>query len=328
MSPNRHHPLFQEFDRIPARSESQFDINFIGSKVRHDFELPMPSRGIYSSGRCYVVNESDPSLPVMTSEDYLEWIDLIEAIHNAEETFVMIEAGAGYGRWLVNAAHAVRKFKKSQIKRIQLVGIEPDPVRFSYMGEHFIDNGISPEDHQLIQAGVSDKAGTFFQSQSENKMWSYGQSLLHQDNFDEMAKTLSSPELVTEDGFVMARGVECIPLSAVIAKFSQVDLLDCDLQGEELRVIQESIDLLTAKVKRLHIGTHSEEIERGLRELMSSHGWECLNDYSLGKRLPTPFGIVPFLDGIQTWVNPKLVSKEAIKASQERLNASENHRSN
>ena len=34
-------------------------------------------------------------------EEYFEWIDVLESVLAADQQFVMIELGAGYGRWLV-----------------------------------------------------------------------------------------------------------------------------------------------------------------------------------------------------------------------------------
>jgi hypothetical protein len=87
-----------------------------------------------------------------------------------------------------------------------------------------------------------------------------------------------------------------------------VDLVDMDIEGQELPVIQSNIQELNAKVKRLHIGTHSKEIEDGLRQLLASHGWRCLLDYTLFSKGETPWGIVDFENGVQSWVNPRLES--------------------
>lgn len=306
-----HHPIFQEFSRIPAYLDSDFDVNFMGSKVRQSFEVRVDRLGIFSSGRS-ALESSDPAFPSGASEDYSEWIDLLEAIASADENFVMIEAGAGYGRWLVNAANAIRRFQKQKIKKLTLVGIEPDPLRFSYMKQHFVDNGLNPSEHLLIQAGVSDEAKTLFLESKAAQSWGYGEGLLHNafegfTEFEKTAQTVPNPELVSEDGRLLARGVPCIKLSSVLSKFDRVDLLDCDLQEEELRVLQESMDFVDARVKRVHIGTHTVAIEEGLRELFKDRAWRCVNDFSMcsSTPVPTPYGQVSFCDGIQTWVNPR-----------------------
>jgi hypothetical protein len=56
----------------------------------------------------------------------------------------------------------------------------------------------------------------------------------------------------------------------------------------------------------MHIGTHTKEIEDGLRQLLSAHGWHCLFDYSLFSKGETPWGVIDFENGAQSWVNPRL----------------------
>ena len=47
-------------------------------------------------------------------------------------------------------------------------------------------------------------------------------------------------------------------------------------------------------------------IEEELRAAFHSHGRTCVNDYSGGTEQDTPFGVVAFSDGVQTWLNPAL----------------------
>jgi hypothetical protein len=85
-----------------------------------------------------------------------------------------------------------------------------------------------------------------------------------------------------------------------------VDLIDLDVQGTELIVLSSAVEQLSQKVKRVHIGTHGEEIESGLRTLFQNLGWTKLNDYACGSESETPWGVIKFGDGVQTWINPKL----------------------
>ena len=101
----------------------------------------------------------------------------------------------------------------------------------------------------------------------------------------------------------------CIPkisLSGLLKDLERVDLIDMDIEGQELPSIRSAIEALDVKVKRLHIGTHSTEIESDLRELLSRHGWKCLADYSVFSTNQTPWGNVSFENGVQSWVNPRV----------------------
>jgi hypothetical protein len=83
-------------------------------------------------------------------------------------------------------------------------------------------------------------------------------------------------------------------------------MADLDVQGAELTVIASHIGRANDQIKRLHIGTHSDAIEEGLRELLAAHGWERLADWPGGNENRTPFGTSVFGDGVQSWVNPRL----------------------
>ena len=100
--------------------------------------------------------------------------------------------------------------------------------------------------------------------------------------------------------------VPSVSLRCLLEDLRRVDLIDMDIEGQELPSIRASIEELDAKVKRLHIGTHSKEIEAGLRQLLSSNGRRCLADYSLFSKSETPWGSISFENGVQSWVNPKL----------------------
>jgi hypothetical protein len=100
--------------------------------------------------------------------------------------------------------------------------------------------------------------------------------------------------------------VDVETLSAMLARFGTIDLADFDVQGAETAVIREAIVPLTEKVRRLHIGTHSPEIDAALPDILAPAGWRCLRSYPCLRWNRTEFGWIKFNDGVQTWVNPRL----------------------
>jgi hypothetical protein len=96
-----------------------------------------------------------------------------------------------------------------------------------------------------------------------------------------------------------------VSLRAILKKLDRVDLIDLDIEGQELASLTSVAAELDTKVKRLHIGTHSQEIEAGLRQLLSAHGWQCHADYPLFSTSETPWGPIHFENGAQSWVNPR-----------------------
>jgi hypothetical protein len=83
-----------------------------------------------------------------------------------------------------------------------------------------------------------------------------------------------------------------------------IDLIDSDLQGEDWVVLSHNPNLLS-RVKRVHIGTDSEIEEKRLRKLFSRLGWIKILDYPGRGERATYVGTVSFVDGVQTWINPK-----------------------
>ena len=82
-----------------------------------------------------------------------------------------------------------------------------------------------------------------------------------------------------------------------------------DIQGAEYEVVADSINLLNNKVKRVHIGTHSESIEHELHKIFIKNGWVEIFNFGTNTTAPTGFGDIKFSDGVQSWLNPRLVSK-------------------
>ena len=104
-----------------------------------------------------------------------------------------------------------------------------------------------------------------------------------------------------EDG----RITPCVTLAELLKLVTLVDLIDMDIQGAEVRVIKAGIEELNSKVKRLHIATHDPETEVNLRRAFHQEGWRMAWDFSGGGTNATPFGLIEFQDGVQSWVNKR-----------------------
>jgi FkbM family methyltransferase len=247
-------------------------------------------------------------------EEYFEWIDLLESVVSARKSYTMIELGAGYGRWAVRAAFAAQRYNQKLPYR--LIAVEAEPAHFEWMRLHFSDNRIDPGKHSLIHGAVSDTPGevSFYVGSGPDECrpaaW-YGQSLTQDYEVVTQIEEKRYCEFEVQrlaSGFASI-SVPAITLTSILADLRQVDLIDFDLQGHEGSVVRSAIHELNAKVKRLHIGTHSPEIEVGLRELLTCHRWRCLADYPSSSTSQTPWGTVPFQDGVQSWVNPRLARR-------------------
>jgi FkbM family methyltransferase len=298
------HPIFEQFTRYKGPvKDGWIAMDFLGTTARREFLQsaigPTPS---------YLETNYPPA-----NEDLYAWIDLLTAVLGAGQSFTMMELGAGFGLWSMRAAKAVQQRRGIPFK---IVAVEAEPHHFSWLNITFADNGLNPADHRLIEAAVSDSPGTalFYvaspdlESSTPREWW--GQSLIK--DYEAVAEMAGStgegrPVAVLKSGW---RGVEVarITLNELLGEHELVDFIHMDVQGQELPAVRASIDLLDEKVKYLHIGTHSREIETELREILGRHRWTCHADWPGNQEQRTPFGVLRLQDGIQSWANPKFCS--------------------
>jgi FkbM family methyltransferase len=271
---SEHHKVFLHFGCWEGIVQPGYQADFVGAFTRASFYKGSPC--------CKEPAYISTDYPEF-NEEYFPWIDVLESVVTAKEKFVMMELGAGYGKWLARAAKALQ-----QISGIPclLIGVEAEPEHYQWMKMHLSDNGIDPKDHILIEAAVSDQNGhVMFETGRADEH--YGQQIITQG---------TSPSLSIKE-------VPAVSLNTLLHSLNKVDLIDLDVQGAELRILTAAAEELNRKVKRIHIGTHHPSIEDGLRFLLSNMGWKCLNDYFCKQECSTPYGIIKFDDGVQTWIN-------------------------
>lgn len=288
-----HHDVFYQFPCWNGEVDAGVTANFLGAFTRESYFENMVPHG----EKRYVVT----AYPEF-EEEYFEWVDLLEAVTTAHGRFTMIELGAGWGRWLVNGALAA---SRSSGVPIELIGVEAEPTHFKWMNTHFRDNGIDPSLHRLVQAAVADKDGNawFLWGNSSS---CYGQRLVPATRLvprkvcELLGRRREKPAL-------RARKVEAVSLNTLLQPLTKVDLIDLDVQGSEFLVLNAAAREVDEKVKRVHIATHGHKPEEGLRNLFSRLGWILANDYPSDSHCPTRWGSVAFQDGVQSWVNPRLL---------------------
>lgn len=187
-----------------------------------------------------------------------------------------------------------------------------DPKHLMWLKQCMSDNGIALESYKLFGGVVAGTRGEcVFQLElpelSKVKNW-FGQAIATQDSAQFYAvkeKYYGFPKMHRRDGAFIE--VQQFTLSDVLRHFDEVDIVHMDIQGAEADAIQEGIRSLTEKVRRLNIGTHRHDIEARLRLLLKSSGCVCMRDYPCQQTNETEFGPMAFADGLQTWINPKLI---------------------
>jgi FkbM family methyltransferase len=295
------HPIFARLNYQTYWAKPGWDVNFLGVRTRVKFFSLYEELADFSGMRCVV------GAPPVPNEDYFEWVTLIEAAVEARERFTMIELGAGWGRWLANAALAVRQISGIPI---MLVGVEPEPRHFTWMKQHLSDNGIKRRERKLVRAAAAGADGHVWFHVGAAADW-YGQSV---------AEGTPSPSLrarVAGLGQYMLRRlgrsdkrarqlVPAVSLTSLLRPLDRVNLLDVDIQGAEPDVLEPAAASIDSKVRRVYVGTHNREVEARLRALFRGLGWTSIYDFPGGGTSETAWGRIMFEDGVQAWLNPRL----------------------
>jgi FkbM family methyltransferase len=297
-----HHPVFAAFPPPHVVQDGSL-IDFVASHTRPDM-LP---EGWTAPPEGTKLN------PPPFDEEYFEWIDLLETVMLAREQFTMLELGAGYGRWAARGALAARRRGLA----VRLGVVEAEPQHVIWLREHLALNGIATREYRLFEAAVSDEPGTtvFYVAMPEGyasnsaREW-YGQAIAgsaHEAAEADVQELYCGRPLIALPAGWKGVEVPLITVAKVLEHYDLVDLADLDVQGEEAKVIRAGIEVVSRKVRRLHIGTHGRDIESELRETLRSAGWQCLRDYACQQWNRTPFGWLQFGDGVQSWINPRLI---------------------
>ena len=289
--------IFERFGRWSGVVEPGWTVNWLGVRTRAEIQ------GLASLREPQHV-DAEPPAP---SEDFFEWLDVLESVCESTGRYTIVELGAGWGRWLANAAAAVQRLDPQ--RPFLLVGVEAEPTHFRWLRRHLRDNGIDPRNHALHRAAVAGRDGTVRFRRGDAAAW-YGQGIEPSDPTVRLAGPVSRfirwAGNAARDVWAGQRvsRVRALSLETILRPLDRVDLLDAYIQGAEAEVFEAARDLLAAKVSCVHVGTHGAENEARLRALFGGLDWELRYDYPGGGVRETPWGSVSFEDGAQSWLNP------------------------
>jgi len=199
--------------------------------------------------------------------------------------FTFAELGAGYGRWSVYTTIYARETRPDL--DVFIIAAEPEPTHFKWLREHLVDNEVDISACELYNQPVTRQRICLFVT-GHPAGW-YGQTVLYGSKLPHLI-----PHLLRMRGIKLVRGITLVD---VLVGHRVIDMVDMDIQGEELAVLESTPDTTLAKIRWLYIGTHSRDIEAGLRRFLSGKGWVCEQDIPLNPENG-------FTDGIQVWRNP------------------------
>lgn len=282
-----------EFQRLRAvfaqegfAGQEGFFTDVFGVRTRCSY---LPAEFVRYSG---IVEHLDGSGHVPL-HDPAEVSALLRTLLECEGSFSIVELGAGWGPWLVAGAVLARRRGLT----VRLAGVEGDEAHHGFLRQHMTDNGIDPDEHQLLHAVVGPADGQArFPALADPS-----------DDWGAEADFGNGP--LTRGKRAGTRYVEmpAVSIRTALADFDHVDLVHCDIQGAEADALEASVDALGAKVKRMVVGTHGRGIEDRLLSLLAGAGWvleheqPCLVGQE-GSRMELR------RDGVQVWSNPAAAS--------------------
>jgi FkbM family methyltransferase len=242
--------------------------------------------GILIDGN-FLWNEADPfgghhvstTRPTVANygEGWFEVADWLASAHEARGRYVAISLGAAFGRQLVGAWKAVQALNPLPTL---LVAVEPVPENCAWMRSHMVTNGIDPDDHWIIEAAIAaDNQPVLFPvgapGSGRNSCVEINaepfrrtaMELLRRDGTCE--RVLENILLYNSTGIVRDLGfglngeikfVSAVTLRDVLTPIDRVDLLEVDIQRSEAEILSPAMDLVSRKVRRVHVGTHGSDV--------------------------------------------------------------------
>lgn len=263
--------------------------------------------------------------PIACGEGWFEYAVRAMAVREAKDHFTLITLGACYGAQAVAAYKAIQLLNPMPCK---LVAVEPMAENVALIRKHFVDNGIDPDHHWILNATLSDSnrpvlfpdgapaSGTqncvstnleqsrrhFVDAIRQNDLTDRAvENLILNNSTGIMINLVEGTDLQAELKFLSA-----VTLADVLGPFDFINYLESDIQQSEIIVFPPAIELLSRKVRWVHLGTHGTDVHNTLRDMFVAHGWDLVFDYAPNRTFQTEFGTFATNDGVLTVVNPKL----------------------
>lgn len=226
----------------------------------------------------------DDGTDLLPMHDAVELTGMVEAGRCASGTLTVMELGAGWGPWVSIGA----KMAERRGLDYRLIAVEGSAEHFRFLQTHMADNGIDPARCRLVHGVVGATDGTARFPIVVNASLDYGASA------DGAATGTGEFETLERHSIASLLGGEPI-----------VDVIHCDIQGHEVEALGAAIGAMTARVRRLVVGTHGRAIEQDLHRLFAEAGWRLDRDLACLVRTG-PHALDLVQDGAQLWSNPNL----------------------
>jgi len=298
-------------------SPSGFITDFLGIHTSTDYFKLYNTNTNEKNKKAQIVKTS--SLTLSAGELYFELGSLVAAVEEAQNTFYMMELGGGWGARTVIANAVLNRI--NPIDEFYIV-VEGMKKHCSWVKEHMENNGVNSKLHSIIHSVVwVDNQPQLFPS----CQGVFGQSVAVDipnivSNLTDHQSKKALKNLVKKGSFGISdefqanfgkhsrdwKFVSAITLRDILLPRNQVDYVDMDIQGAELQVLENEIDLIDEKVKRIHIGTHGKDIHKELINLFEHRGWQILIQAPPNGQYSTQWGEFKTGDGILSMFNQKM----------------------
>jgi FkbM family methyltransferase len=297
----QHSPLFQKFTPFWAGVfNGSWLVDFLGTHTAYEYDcenieryriwhlsrrIPCARHDLFRAAdvRDVVIGE----LPIV-DEEYFEWLPLLRATTLyaqlvqkglVRRPFGVVEFGARYGTWVVRGGMAARRLVPEA--EVHLLAVEADQTCYQWLINHLRENRF--DNGSAVRGFVSDADGSATFSAWERQ----------------------SPSV---------EEVPSYAIGTLLANFSVVDMIHCDIQGAESAFLNDKIiAVLSQKAKTIHFGTHGADLHEQLLLKFTAKGWRIVENMQFGggklpgRIEPTPHGPIRILwDGMLTVENPAL----------------------
>jgi hypothetical protein len=232
-----------------------------------------------------------PPIPANWHSDVAEFGAALRAVDLATDRFTMVELGCGWGCWMNITGVAAKRRGLA----VTLIGVEGDETHLGFARETLTTNGFRPDEFTLHRGIAAQKQGRALFPKQREEGGHWGLQPIFDATPEERARAVATARF---DDLPM------LSLDGLIGDRTTIDLIHMDIQGGEADFVRDCIEVLTARVKYLVIGTHSREIEGRLFETLLAAGWELEIERPLIFEIENGRPVMR-VDGVQGWRNPK-----------------------
>ena len=297
--PSEGEAVFRQYQKYSGPGSKGYLTNFLGglTSIAVDDVIVKLHPGTLDSGEV-----EDYPIYGNFQGDALEWVGVLRAVLEADAAFTMIELGAGWAPWCAVGFGAA---KQRGFAGINVIAVEADAGHAQFARENFSVNGIPDTNAQIHHGAVGPADGTARFPQARTPSAVYGgvaHWFGHEASAQEFQKLMEWDPASTV--FANVEEVPCYSLATLSQHYDVIDLIHCDIQGSEAMLFSSAIDLVSTKVKRVVIGTHSIAIDRALVNIFGKAGWELEGMHACVMREEGGHPVL-YVDGTQVWRNSR-----------------------